>query len=311
MTDASSTDAIDQWISSWSAASRCGLGAGAIAIGLLAALGVTRRLLPAPAPDPAPKPRPPEPPEATGASLRARLIRFRMRIARELPGSFRFELLPLLALVYVGAAWAALRLLAPPAAAGTELPLRVKLLALDAVAAAVFLFLALWTRVLGGGLADLGFTARRLGPILLGTVAFYAAWFPVWFGATALESGVGELLHRTPAVQSTVLALAKDGALLRDPLVVAALLVAAPLYEEMIFRGVLLRALLAVAPAGVAVVLDAALFCAFHDGGFSTVFVLGVALAWLMARTRSIAAPICFHVVHNGLTVLLIALCPG
>ena len=103
----------------------------------------------------------------------------------------------------------------------------------------------------------------------------------------------------------------KDGALLRDPLVVAALLVAAPLYEEMIFRGVLLRGLLAVAPAGVAVALDAALFCAFHDGGFSTVFVLGVALAWLMARTRSIAAPICFHVVHNGLTVLLIALSPG
>ena len=50
-----------------------------------------------------------------------------------------------------------------------------------------------------------------------------------------------------------MLALASQPGLLRDPWVVACLALAGPLYEEMVFRGVLLRWLLAVVPAGVAV----------------------------------------------------------
>jgi membrane protease YdiL (CAAX protease family) len=48
-----------------------------------------------------------------------------------------------------------------------------------------------------------------------------------------------------------------------------------------------------------------------HGGGLAAVFVLGCALAWLMTATRSIAAPICFHVVHNGLALFLIATTAG
>ncbi len=284
MTDASSTDAIDHWISTWSAAARCGLGAGAIVLGVVAAIGVSRRLLPSPPPEPAP---------------------------RRLPRSFRLELVPLLVLVWFAASWLAVTFLAPRPSRDVAAPLDRQLVALAAVAATMALFLALWTSVLGDGLSDLGFTARRLARVVGATLVFYAAWFPVQLGATALENGVGELVGWTPPAQPTVLELAQNVALLRDPVVVAALVLAAPLYEEMIFRGVLLRWLLAVAPAAVAVAVDAALFTAIHPGGYSTVFVLGVALAWLMARTRSIAAPICFHVVHNGLTVLLIALFPG
>jgi membrane protease YdiL (CAAX protease family) len=310
MTDATSTDAIDRWISSFSAAPRCALGAGAIAIGLLAASCVARWLLPAPAPDAAAPAAPPDPP-ASGGPLLDRLLRFRRRLARELPRSFRFELPLLLVVVFLGAALVSAAALGLDPKSGAPLPVRPQVLQIGWVALAIAAFLWVWTLRFGDGLADLGFTARRLGATLLGALAFYVAWFPVQFGATALESGVCELLRRTPQEQSLVLALASQPALLRDPWVVACLALAGPLYEEMVFRGVLLRWLLAVVPAGVAVALDAALFCAFHNGGFSTVFVLGAALAWLMARTRSIAAPICFHVVHNGLTLLLIAHPPG
>ena len=315
MTDATSTDAIERWISSFSAAPRCALGAGAIAIGLLAAFGVARWLLPAPAPAPAPDAAapaaPPDPTPATGTPLVERLLRFRRRLARELPRSFRFELPLVLVVVFFGAALVSTAALGLDRKSGAPLPVRPQVLQIGWVALAIAALLWIWTLRFGDGLADLGFTARRLGATLIGAVAFYAAWFPVQFGATALESGVCELLQRAPQEQSLVLALASQPGLLRDPWVVACLALAGPVYEEMVFRGVLLRWLLAVAPAGVAVALDAALFCAFHNGGFSTVFVLGVALAWLMARTRSIAAPICFHVVHNGLTLLLIARAPG
>ena len=310
MTDATSTDAIERWISSFSAAPRCALGAGAIAIGLLAASCVARWLLPAPAPDAAAPAAPPDPP-VSGAPLLDRLLRFRRRLARELPRSFRFELPLLLVVVFLGAALVSAAALGLDPKSGAPLPVRPQVLQIGWVALAIAAFLWVWTLRFGDGLADLGFTARRLGATLLGALAFYVAWFPVQFGATALESGVCELLRRTPQEQSLVLALARQPALLRDPWVVACLALAGPLYEEMVFRGVLLRWLLAVVPAGVAVALDAALFCAFHNGGFSTVFVLGAALAWLMVRTRSIAAPICFHVVHNGLTLLLIAHPPG
>src|SRR5262249_3460808 len=176
MTDATSTDAIEQWLSSWSAAPRGALGAGAIAIGLLAATVVSRRLLPAPPPEPEPA---------------------------KLPRSFRLELLPLLVLVYFGAGWLAAELLVPPAPPGGEPPLRSPLLALEATAAALVLSLALWTSRFGDGLADLGFTSRQLPRVLAAAVVFYVAWFPVQIGATALESGIGELVHWTPREQPT------------------------------------------------------------------------------------------------------------
>ncbi|HET6163688.1 MAG TPA: CPBP family intramembrane glutamic endopeptidase [Planctomycetota bacterium] len=311
MTDATSTDWIERWISSISAAPRCAAGAGAIAIGLLAAFGVARSLLPATAPDAAAPAAPPDPPPATGAPLLAGLLRLRRRLARELPRSFRFELPLVLIVVFLGAALGSAAALGLDPKSGAPLPARSQVLQIGWVALAIAALLWIWTLRFGDGLADLGFTARRLGATLLGAVAFYVAWIPVQGGAMALESGVCELLRRAPQEQSLVLALASQPALLRDPWVVACLAVAGPVYEEMVFRGLLLRGLLAVAPAGVAIALDAALFCAFHNGGFSSVFVLGVALAWLMARTRSIAAPICFHVVHNGLTLLLIAHSPG
>jgi membrane protease YdiL (CAAX protease family) len=310
MTGAEATDAIDRWLSSFGAGPRCALGLAGLVAGGVAARFVARRFLPralaAVDPDPA----------AASASLAAPprapfLVRFVARLSAGEPRSFRVELLPTLVLIWFGAQVAAVHLFAGGGETGASLDPRAEFRAIWFVAAVVVAFLFAWTVRFGAGARDLGFTRRELGRTLAGVLVFYAVFFPAQIGAAALESGLCAAFGRAPAPQAAVLALARDPALHRDPVVVGAILLAAPLYEELLFRGVLLRYLQRLAPAVLAVLLDAALFMTVHGGGFAAVFVLGIALAWLMARTGSIAAPICFHAVHNGVALVLIAISAG
>lgn len=284
MTAPEATDAIERCLTSLAAGPRCALGVAGLVVGGAAALFVSRRLLP-------------NAPEASRA---------------EAPRSFRLALLPALAVVWLAATFLAILIFANRKEAdGATRDLRAEIRALWFVAAVVVVFLVVWVRRLGDGVTDLGVTGRALGRTLLATLVFYVACFPAQIGAAALESGVCELLGRTPATQAAVLAFARDPTLFADPVVVGAIVLAAPLYEELLFRGVLLRFLLRAAPAAIAIALDAAAFMLVHGGGYAAVFVLGAALAWLMAKTRSLAAPLCFHVVHNGLALFLIATTAG
>jgi membrane protease YdiL (CAAX protease family) len=304
MTGTLPTDAVERWLATFAAGPRCALGLAGLAAGGAAAWIVARRLLPrAPAVGRCGSAAPPD---------SHPFSRFVARLSEGEPRSFRLELLPALFLVFIGAALVARRLFASGDDGGAaRFDPRAEFRALWFVAVVVVAFLLAWTRRFGAGAKDLGFTSRDFGATLLGTLAFYAACFPAQIGAAALESGLCEHFGRTPAAQAAVLALANDPTLHADPVVVGAIVLAAPIYEELLFRGVLLRYLQRVTPTALAVLLDAALFTRIHGGGFSAVFVLGVALAGLMARTRSIAAPICFHVVHNGLALVLIATTSG
>lgn len=310
MTEIGATDAIDRWISSFGAGPRCALGVAGLVVGGIAASFVARRMIPR-------APAEAEPPDASARVAAAPdaplLVRFVARLSAGEPRSFRVELLAAIFLVWLGAQVAAFKLFADgrDGSAGASLDLRADSRAIWFVAAVVVAFLFAWTRRFGAGARDLGFTSRDLGRTLAGVLAFYAAFFPAHIGAAALESGLCAAFGWTPVPQAAVLALASDPTLHRDPVVVGAILLAAPLYEELLFRGVLLRFLRRVAPTALAILLDAALFMKVHGGGFSAVFVLGIALATLMARTGSIAAPICFHAVHNGIALVLIATTAG
>lgn len=309
MTGSIATDAIERWLATFSAGPRGALGLLGLAVGGAAAWRVARRLLPRAPADPGDGPAGSA---AVAPPPRAGLFAtFLARLARGEPRSFRLELLPALFLVWIVAEVFASRLFAGERAAGAALDLRGEFRARWFVAAVVVAFLFAWCRKYGSGWRDLGFTSREIGRTLLGVVAFYVALFPAQIGAAALESGVCEAFGHTPQTQAAVLALANDPTLHADPVVVGAIVLAAPLYEELLFRGVLLRYLQRVAPTAVAILLDAAVFMQVHGGGLSAVFVLGCALAWLMATTRSIVAPICFHVVHNGLALVLIAQTAG
>ncbi|MES2016196.1 MAG: type II CAAX endopeptidase family protein [Pseudomonadota bacterium] len=79
---------------------------------------------------------------------------------------------------------------------------------------------------------------------------------------------------------------------------------AAPLCEEFIFRGLIfggLRRSMGLAPS---MLLSAALFAIVHPPvSMLPVFVLGLGTAWVYDRTRALLAPMLVHAIYNGVLV--------
>ncbi len=85
-----------------------------------------------------------------------------------------------------------------------------------------------------------------------------------------------------------------------------AVVVVAPVAEELFFRGFMLGGLVAAVGDLRAIVVSSALFAAMHAsvGTFIPLFLAGVLLAWLYLRTRSIWPPIAAHSTQNALAML-------
>jgi membrane protease YdiL (CAAX protease family) len=146
---------------------------------------------------------------------------------------------------------------------------------------------------------------RALG---LGLAAYIAA-FPCVLVAhwlAALMPG-GEDVRR-----STLLFLA--GAETTQVLVVTALLMSVvPLFEELVFRGFLLRGLESMvlrvvdaprAASWIAAVVSSACFAAVHErAAMPAIFVVGLLLSWVALRGGGLWAAMAFHALHNGITV--------
>ena len=86
--------------------------------------------------------------------------------------------------------------------------------------------------------------------------------------------------------------------------------VVAPVCEEILFRGFLLPALERQLPRKLAIVVSAMVFASVHGGihTLAPLLVLGLLLGWLFSRTRSLAAPVAAHALHNALTVVFASL---
>lgn len=92
--------------------------------------------------------------------------------------------------------------------------------------------------------------------------------------------------------------------------------VLAPVAEEMLFRGAILRRLLEVMDSRrewIAVAVTAALFGIVHLNVVQGVnaFVLGLLLGWMYVRTRSIVPGVVFHIVNNTIAFVVCRLFPG
>jgi sodium transport system permease protein len=96
-------------------------------------------------------------------------------------------------------------------------------------------------------------------------------------------------------------------------LVLMALAVAPAVCEELLFRGYLLRALLAATSERNAIVVSAALFGVFHvlttdalaAGRLLPSTFLGLILGWVAWRTASVLPGMLLHAIHNGLLLAL------
>ena len=82
--------------------------------------------------------------------------------------------------------------------------------------------------------------------------------------------------------------------------------VLAPIFEEIIFRGILYSTLRAKFNFPISMIGSAAIFALAHGYGlvaFLSVFWSGMLWAWMYERTGSIIPGICVHAVNNGLVV--------
>lgn len=81
----------------------------------------------------------------------------------------------------------------------------------------------------------------------------------------------------------------------------------APVFEEVLFRGILFSALRRRVPVLFAVVLSSLVFAGLHFyslSGFVSVFLGGCIFAWVYHKTESLWAPILIHAITNALIVI-------
>ncbi len=82
----------------------------------------------------------------------------------------------------------------------------------------------------------------------------------------------------------------------------------APITEELLFRGLILRGFLRHYSVRMAIIASALLFAAFHLNPWQFVgaFALGILFAWIFVRTRSLVLPILGHALTNGLPPFIV-----
>ena len=79
---------------------------------------------------------------------------------------------------------------------------------------------------------------------------------------------------------------------------------AAPLFEEFIFRGLIQGGLRRSLPAWQAIVISAAIFAIVHPpASMLPVFVLGLCTGWAYERSGSLLAPMLVHAMYNGVVL--------
>ena len=80
-----------------------------------------------------------------------------------------------------------------------------------------------------------------------------------------------------------------------------------PFAEEILFRGFILAGLISWLGEVWAAIISAALFAAAHIliSSMIPIFLLGIILAWLYLRTRSLWPPIIAHSLWNTLVVII------
>ena len=89
-------------------------------------------------------------------------------------------------------------------------------------------------------------------------------------------------------------------------LVVLAVVLLAPFFEELLFRGYLFTALLTVLPMWAVQLVTATAFGLVHGLDYALpIAVLALLFGWLRARYQALLPSMFAHAVHNGITVVV------
>ena len=161
----------------------------------------------------------------------------------------------------------------------------------------------------GGCLADIGLRAGTpLRDVGLGVLAFLAVQPFVHIMMILNAEAVRRGLIPPIALQESLHAMLRTRSPVTLTLACSVALVAAPVTEEMLFRGFLLPALQRWLGRAMGIAVSAAFFAAAHVDLYTLapMFVLGVGLGYLYDRTRSLVGPVTVHVMYNAMVVLTV-----
>ena len=145
------------------------------------------------------------------------------------------------------------------------------------------------------------FFKRSFGPAAVG----YAILLPVVSIAAVATQLVYDLLHVThPAAHELLLAMDEGGTLVKV-LVVGSAVIAAPLFEEVAFRGLLQGFVTrATGRAGAGVLVGALAFAALHaPWTWPAILLIGLLNGAAYERTQNLWVPILMHAAFNATSV--------
>ncbi|MBI4881691.1 MAG: CPBP family intramembrane metalloprotease [Planctomycetes bacterium] len=152
---------------------------------------------------------------------------------------------------------------------------------------------------------DLGLAAPRPAGLFFAVLAVIAAW-PAFHGASLVNAKLVELYGWEP-FQEVIQSLLDDPGLRSNPLVLLGIVVLIPLLEEILFRGLVQRALRAVLGPAPAIAAASLVFAVVHDVQSSLpVFFVGAALGIVCEATGSVLAAAFAHSAFNGFMVACI-----
>jgi membrane protease YdiL (CAAX protease family) len=185
---------------------------------------------------------------------------------------------------------------------GGERELAIPLASLLAQLGAIGLGLWLFRSGLRRPLEVLGIHGRRVVSAGVIAILIYLAQLPAFMALIVVNSRLIE--HR---FQDQVMHIAEHQDVLYRGLYLVAVVILAPLLEELVFRGLLLppfRRRLGVIGG---VVVSALLFMLVHPPQtYLPIFWLGVVLGLAYHYTGNLLAPVLIHAVHNGVQFGLI-----
>ena len=148
----------------------------------------------------------------------------------------------------------------------------------------------------------------RAFPVSRVTLLQIAGLIVTILGADILLSEVDNFFRAVLPMPQVIYNIMKDLFLDEDKLFsrIILLVIVAPLTEELLFRGIILRGLLNWHRPTAAVVLSALLFALMHCNPwqFFSPLCLGLLLGWIYVRSGSLLLCVCGHALSNGFSIL-------
>jgi membrane protease YdiL (CAAX protease family) len=136
----------------------------------------------------------------------------------------------------------------------------------------------------------------------------YLVTLPLIILAGFITNQISSFYGLTPDIQDVVKWLLEEKSIFILACLIFFGIIIAPIIEEIIFRGFLQSALKNYFGERYAVLISAFLFAAVHMDVFVflQIFILGILLGYLYDQTKTLAASVVVHILHNSLTMIFL-----